>query len=370
MPVTPAVAATSLVPVKSGFDQPLQVTNAGDGSNRLFVVERLGKIRIIKKGSLLSKPFLDISSQVANGDEQGLLGLAFDPKYESNRKFYVYFTRIGGDIAVNEYRASSSNPDVAVKSTGRRIITIAHPPATNHNGGALAFGKDGFLYIGTGDGGGAGNPGNYAQSKDSLLGKILRIDVTRTSGSRNYRIPPANPFVGKAGRDEIWSFGLRNPWRISFDRSRGDLWVADVGEGGYEEINRRTSSSSSTRNGRGQNYGWRVMEGAHCFMPSSGCNRTAKVLPVTEYTHVSGRCSVTGGFVYRGTKSPKLAGRYIFGDFCSGTIWSISRSASTGSKPTLLLETSLLISSFGEDEKGEVYVVDFGGGRIYRLART
>ena len=365
--ITPAAVSASLVQVASGLDRPVFVTNAHDGSGRLFVVEQGGRIRVIKNGTVLPTPFLDIGASIAGSDEQGLLGLAFHPKFKTNHKFYVYFNKTNGDIAVNEYRASTSDPDVAVRSSGRRIITIGHPPATNHNGGMLAFGKDGYLYIGTGDGGGAGDPGNRAQNKGSLLGKILRIDVNHTSGKHHYRSPGSNPFVGRSGRNEIWSYGLRNPWRFSFDRASGDIWIGDVGQNRYEEIDHKKLTKTSTRNGRGANYGWRVMEGTHCYRPSSGCNKSGKVLPITQYSHANGRCSVVGGYAYRGSQSPGLAGRYVFGDFCSGEIRTVSRTAPVGSKSSLLMNTGQMISSFGEDEQGEIYVVDLGGS-VSRLA--
>jgi glucose/arabinose dehydrogenase len=364
----PVSAAASLVPIATGLDNPLFVTNAGDGSGRLFIVEQGGKILVYKSGAVLPTPFLDIGDQLATGTEQGFLGLAFHPHYETNGKFYVYFTRRGGDIAINEYHVTS-NPDVATRAGGRRIITIAHPPSTNHNGGMLAFGKDGYLYIGVGDGGGSGDAGNHAQNKDSLLGKILRININGTLGSRQYLISKSNPFVGKPGRNEIWSYGLRNPWRFSFDRLTGNIWVGDVGQDRYEEIDRKLANSTAAPNGRGSNYGWRVLEGSHCFRPSSGCSKAGKVLPITEYSHAGGRCSVTGGYVYRGTASPSLAGRYVFADFCSGTIWTVSASAPTGTTRTVLLASGLMVSSFGEDEAGEVYVVDHGGA-VYQLVAS
>ncbi len=367
LPAGAVAATTTLVPVASGLDKPVFVTSANDGTGRLFVVEQGGKILVIKDGSVLPTPFLDISDQVEQSEEQGLLGLAFHPGYAGDARFYAYFTRHGGDIAINEYHASSVNPDVAVRSTARRIITIAHPPATNHNGGMLAFGRDGDLYIGTGDGGGAGDPHNHAQDKESLLGKILRIDIDGTLGSRQYAIPKSNPFVGRAGRNEIWSYGLRNPWRFSFDRTRGDLWVGDVGQDRVEEVDRKTATSSAAPNGRGSNYGWPILEGDHCYRPARGCSKSGKVLPITQYSHADGKCAVTGGYVYRGSLSPALSGKYIFGDFCSGGIWTVSSSAHTGTARSLLLQTDLLISSFGEDEAGEIYVVDRRGA-IYRLA--
>ncbi len=309
---------------------------------------------------LLPRPFLDISDGLSRGGEQGLLGLAFHPDYEHNGRFYVDFTRADGDTAINEYRVSA-DPNVASKRTGRRIMTIDQP-YPNHNGGGIAFGPDGYLYIGTGDGGSAGDPGNRARNLTSLLGKMLRIDVNGTSTGHAYRIPRSNPYVGRYGRDEIWSRGLRNPWRWSFDRVTGDLWIGDVGQDRYEEIDR---SSTASGRGRGVDYGWRVMEGNHCYRPATGCITTGKVRPITEYSHREG-CSVTGGYAYRGRAVPALAGRYVFGDFCSGSIWTIGRGALRPAAKSLLLDTDLQISSFGEDERGELYVVSLGG-TVFRL---
>jgi glucose/arabinose dehydrogenase len=363
MPASAAVPGASLVLVDGGFTKPVLVTNAGDGSGRLFIVEKAGIIKIVESGSTLPTPFLDISDQVSSDGERGLLGLAFHPGYETNRKFYVFYTRVStGRLVIAEYRASTGDPDVADESTARTLLTIAHP-ATNHNGGHLAFGRYGYLHISTGDGGGSGDPNNNAQSKDSLLGKILRIDVNGTSGTRAYRRPASNPYVGKPGLNEIWSRGLRNPWRFSFDRATWDLWIGDVGQTRWEEIDR---SSVAFGAGKGKNFGWRVMEGNHCYRPSSGCNRDGKSRPLAEYSHSYG-CSVTGGYVYRGTLSPALSGLYVFGDFCSGRIWTLPRAAARPAAETQLLDTDLMISSFGEDEAGEVYVVDYNGS-IYRLS--
>lgn len=349
--------------VVSGLDAPVFVTSAKDGTGRLFVVEQPGRIRVIKDGVLLPTPFLDISDQTSKGTEQGALGLAFHPSFKTNGLFYVDFTRENGDTAINQYKVSSTNPDVAVRSTARRIITIAQP-YDNHNGGMIAFDRYGYLFIGTGDGGGGGDPGNRAQSVNSLLGKILRINVNGTVGGRQYRIPSSNPYVGRAGLNEIWSRGLRNPWRFSFDRLTGDLWIGDVGQNRYEEIDRSTVAGSNR--GRGVNFGWRVMEGRHCYNPSSGCNTTGKLYPVVEYANGE-NCSVTGGYVYRGAAVPALAARYIFGDYCSGRIWTVPKGGASPMTKTLLMDTPYWISSFGEDEAGEVYVVDRGGA-IYRFA--
>jgi glucose/arabinose dehydrogenase len=365
VPVTaafnPRGIAITLSTVASGFSSPVLVTNARDGSNRLFVVEQGGRIKIIKNGNLLPTPFLDIHRSITSGGERGLLGLAFHPSFETNHKLYVNFTNKNGDTAINEYRVTT-NADRVDQSTGRRILTIYQPYA-NHNGGNLAFGPDGYLYIGMGDGGSSGDPGNRAQNLNSLLGKMLRINVNGTSGSRNYRIPSSNPYVGRTGRDEIWARGLRNPWRWSFDRETGNLWIGDVGQNRYEEIDRSYRGSRGA--GRGVNYGWRVMEGRHCYNPSTHCSTSGKALPIVEYTHSYG-CSVTGGFVYRGSAYPMLRGGYFFGDFCSGRIWTISAGARSPATRTFLLHPNINISSFGESESGELYVVDYGG-RVFRI---
>ncbi len=260
---------------------------------------------------------------------------------------------------------SAGDPDVADPATGRRLMTITQPYA-NHNGGMLAFGSDKYLYIGMGDGGSGGDPGNRAQNIDSLFGKILRIDVNGSAGGKRYRIPASNPYVGRAGRDEVWARGLRNPWRFSFDRNAGTLWIGDVGQNRYEEIDRSTKARGF---GRGANFGWHVLEGKHCFTPSSHCSTTGKTPPIAEYTHAAGACAVTGGYAYHGVASPKLLTRYVFGDFCNGRIYTLPTSASATPTIKLLIDTDLNISSFGEDEAGEIYVVDLNG-TVYRLDVT
>ena len=362
-----ASGATAIVlkPVVSGLDSPVYVTSAKDGTGRLFVVEQPGRIRVIKNGVLLPTPFLDISNMVSTGAEQGALGLAFHPSYRTNGLFYVYFTLQWGDVAINQFKVSSTDPDVAVRSSSRRMMTIAHP-YDNHNGGMITFDKNGYLFIGTGDGGGGGDPGNRAQSRNSLLGKILRINVNGRTGPIQYRIPAGNPYVGRTGRDEIWSLGLRNPWRFSFDRVTNDLWIGDVGQARYEEIDRATTVSSGY--GRGINFGWRAMEGRHCYIPRTGCSTSGKRLPVVEYSHAQG-CSVTGGYVYRGASIPSLYARYVFADYCSGTIWTVPKGGTSPIAKSLLMDTSMNISSFGEDEAGELYVVDHRGA-IYRFATS
>jgi glucose/arabinose dehydrogenase len=353
----PTDAHIQLVLRASNLSNPVFVTSARDGTGRLFIVEQTGKIKIYVNGAVQSTPFLSIGSQVSKGYEQGLLGLAFHPNFTSNRKLYVNFTDVNGDTVVREYKASSTNPNVVSTSTARTILKV-YQPYDNHNGGMLAFGPDGYLYIGMGDGGDGGDPGNRAQRKNTLLGKMLRINVNTRSGSKAYGIPKSNPYVGKAGLNEIYQRGLRNPWRFSFDRSTGRLWIGDVGQERYEEIDRG--------GGAGTNWGWRQMEGYHCYNPSSGCNTSGKAKPVLNYTHANGRCAVTGGYVYRGSAIPALKGWYVFADYCSGEIWTIRANAGAHATKTLLRNTSHQISSFGESAGGELYVVTLGG-TIYRI---
>jgi glucose/arabinose dehydrogenase len=347
--------------VATGLSQPVFATGARDGTSRLFIVEQTGRIRIYKSGHLLATPFLDIHTLVSCCGERGLLGLAFHPSFRTNGKFYVDYTDTNGNTVVAEYRRSSTNANRAAPSTRRVLLRITQPYA-NHNGGMLGFGFDGFLYISTGDGGSAGDPGNRAQSKSSLLGKILRIDVNGRTSTRAYRIPASNPFVGRTGLDQIWAYGLRNPWRFSFDRQTGDLWIGDVGQDRYEEIDRARRSAG---NARGANYGWRVLEGFHCYNPSSGCNRTGKTMPLLEYSHSLG-CSVTGGYVYRGSTITALRGWYIFGDYCSGRLWRVSSGASSPAAPQLLADTGFNISSLGQGDAGTLYIVDLKGS-VYRI---
>jgi glucose/arabinose dehydrogenase len=370
----PTKVALGLTLVKSGFTAPLLVTGAHDGSNRLFVVEQGGLIRIISGGTTLATPFLDLRGAISSGGERGLLGLAFHPNYPTVPYFYVNFTNVNGNTAIQRYRVSS-NPNIADPASAFRILTITQP-YSNHNGGNLAFGPDGYLYIGMGDGGGSGDPGNRAQSLNSLLGKMLRIDVDHQSSGKRYRVPTSNPYVGRSGLDEIWSRGLRNPWRWSFDRATGALWIGDVGQNRYEEID-RSLKQGSTPAGRAANYGWPVLEGRACYKPATGCSTTGKYPPLVVYGHsasTANNCSVTGGFVYRGSAYPVLTGVYVFGDFCSGRIWGVGLWAHTPATPTLLrgagASPQLAISSFGEDDANELYVTDLAGGRIYRVTAT
>ena len=341
--------------VTEGLENPLFLTHAGDGSARLFVVEQPGRIRVLEGHTLLPAPFLDITKQVLSGGERGLLGLAFHPDYRHNGRFFVNYTRKSdGATVVAEYRRGATATSA---SQDERILLIVPQPYPNHNGGMVAFGPDGYLYIGFGDGGSKGDPDNRAQNPQDLLGKILRIDVDRGD---SYGIPMDNPFAKQGGRPEIYAIGLRNPWRFSFDIKTGNLWVADVGQYQWEEIDLVA---------RGGNYGWRVMEGTHCFHPSTDCRTTTFNLPLYEYAHEKGRCSITGGYVYRGQAISSLAGTYVYGDFCSGEIFVLQNSPREQllNKARMILKTSLQISSFGEDAAGELYVLDHKGG-VYRLS--
>jgi len=358
--VVPPRVHLDLVAVASGLASPLLVTHAGDGSGRLFVVEQAGRVRIVTGGGdLVGAPFIDLSRSIASGGEQGLLGLAFHPGFATNGKLYLSYTDLSGASVIREYRVSASNPDRVDGASGRTLLRVKQP-YSNHNGGHIAFGPDGYLYVGLGDGGSAGDPGNRAQSVDVLLGKILRIDVNGRTGALPYGIPSTNPFVGRAGLDQIWALGLRNPWRFSFDRATGDLWIGDVGQGDREEVDRAPAVRGRNA-GRGLNFGWRVMEGAHCFRPSSACSRTGKTLPLTEYGHAGGRCSIIGGYVYRGQAYPDLIGAYLFADYCSGEVWYVDRGAAQGVIATRALATDSRITSFGEDEDGELYLTNAGG---------
>ena len=357
------VAATAqnvhLDPVMSGLGTPVAMSHTRD--TRLFVVMQTGQIVIWDGTRRLSPPFLDIGSLVRSGGEQGLLGLAFHPLYHRNGFFFVNYTNLAGDTVIARYTVSATDPNRADPASARVILEVDQPFA-NHNGGQLEFGPDGYLYIGLGDGGSQNDPNNRAQNLGDLLGKILRIDVDR---GNPYAIPPGNPFVNVSGaRGEVWAYGLRNPWRFSFDSLTGDLWIADVGQGTREEIDFQPAASIG-----GENYGWRLMEGSLCHIPpGSNCNAgNALVLPVIEYDHSGGACSVTGGYVYRGTRYPRLHGKYLYADYCNGMIWGATRSESGAVTTELLIDTGFRISTFGEDAAGEIYVADHQGGRVLHL---
>ncbi|KPV50879.1 glucose dehydrogenase, partial [Kouleothrix aurantiaca] len=331
-------------------------THAGDGSGRLFVIEKTGTIAILKDGQRAAAPFLDISSLITdNGSEQGLLGLAFHPKYSENGIFFVYYTASNGDNTLARYKVSSS-PDVADPNSGV-VMFRQEDPAPNHNGGMLAFGPDGYLCVGLGDGGGAGDTYGNAQNRNTLLGKLLRLDVDKGDA---YAIPADNPWPnGGDARPEIWAYGLRNPWRFSFDRDTGDLYIGDVGQNQYEEIDMQPAGAKG-----GINYGWNTREAMHCFR-SNSCASDGLVDPVAEYSHDEG-CSVTGGYVYRGAAVPGLAGTYLYGDYCSGTIWGLRRDAAGQWQQSKLLSSGANLSSFAEDQDGELYLIDLSG-KLYRV---
>ena len=362
-----APAATlGISKIVGGLTQPVFLTNAGSGDARLFVVERPGRIRILKhksSGWKVTGTFLDIRSKVKDADsEQGLLGLAFPPNYLSSGRFYVYYVNNSGDEVLAEYKRARKN--AANPSSERKLLTIADP-YTNHNGGWLSFKADdpGNLYIDTGDGGSGGDPGDRAQNTNVLLGKILRINPLDPdgSGSKHYSVPSDNPFVAGGGKKEVFAYGLRNPWRSSFDPVTGDLWIGDVGQETFEEIDH-------VANANGKNFGWNKQEGLHNYPSGSLCSSNCHTLPVAEYKHVfSGEdnCSVTGGYVSR-RSGAALYGDYIFGDYCSGRIWHIPASFNGGESLPTPLNTSLSISSFGVDRDGVVYAVDLGGS-IYRI---
>lgn len=358
-PNLPQGAGVRLAEVATGLSFPLYLTSPPGDLSRLFIVEKAGMIRIVKDGTLLPAPFLDISDQVASVGEQGLLGLAFDPDYGITGQFLVHYTDLAGDTRLSYFRVST-DPDVA-DGASEQMVLSADQPFDNHNGGQVTFGPDGFLYLGLGDGGSSGDPGGRGQDLSDLLGSILRIDVRSAAP---YAIPSDNPFLGVTdARPEVWSYGLRNPWRFSFDRATGDLYIGDVGEQRFEEINVAPPGDGA---GRGVNYGWNRMEGAHCF-GGEGCDRTGLALPALEYGHNEG-CSVTGGYVYRGSAVPALQGQYFFADVCQGWVRSFRYAAGTATELTEwpALSTGSSIVSFGEDAVGELYLLE-AGGRVLKI---
>jgi glucose/arabinose dehydrogenase len=355
----PSGSGVGLQEVVSGLSFPLYLTAPAGDLARLFVVEKTGGIRIVKNGVLLPDPFLDLSAQVSSGSEQGLLGLAFDPEYATNGRFLVHYTDLAGNTALSRFQVSA-DPDRADPASEQVILTAAQP-APNHNGGQVAFGPDGFLYLGLGDGGPGGDPEGRGQDLSDLLGSILRIDVR---AGDPYTVPVDNPFVGNPNaRPEVWSYGLRNPWRFSFDRANGDLYIGDVGETEVEEIDVSTAADGA---GRGVNYGWSILEGSQCFR-SPGCDRTGLTLPVLEYSHREG-CSVAGGYVYRGTAIPAVQGHYFYSDLCQRWVRSFRYAGGVVTEETSwpTLSTGGTIVSFGEDAAGELYILE-AGGRVLRI---
>lgn len=340
---------------KSGFSSPVDIQNAGD--DRLFIVEQAGRIKILNADASINPiSFLDITSLISSGGEKGLLGLAFHPDYSNNGYFFVYYTDNSGDTQVARYTVDGSDPDIADPDSAFLIIDAAQP-FSNHNGGCIQFGPDGFLYIGLGDGGSAGDPGNRSQNLELLLGKMLRIDIDNTAGGNNYAIPADNPFVGNPNAlDEIWAYGLRNPWRFSFDSETDELWIGDVGQGTIEEIDRVSGDEA------GLNYGWRCYEGSQPFN-TSGCPPQSELtFPVAEYSHSGGNCSITGGYVYRGSIYSDIYGLYFYADYCSGDIGTVDNSNNQinhgGFGESWV--------SFGQDNSGELYISSLSGS-IYKI---
>jgi glucose/arabinose dehydrogenase len=367
--IVPSVAplhGIRLEKVVSGLKNPTGITSARDGTGRLFVNEQAGRIRVVEADETLrQEPFVDLSDRVESGGERGLLGLAFHPAFATNGRLFVHYSRAGDGATVISELAASADHQTASPASERIIFTLKQPFA-NHNGGQLAFGPDGFLYIGLGDGGSANDPFGNGQNRGVLLGKILRIDVDGAPApDKAYAIPETNPYAAGgtspgAGLPEIWAYGLRNPWRFSFDRATGDLYIGDVGQNAWEEVDRQTADSAG-----GENYGWDLFEGTHC---SSNCASITAVGPVAEYGHDAG-CSVTGGYVYRGVRQPSLVGTYLFSDYCSGAVWTLGPPGS-GVTPRSLAATNLQVSSFGEGEDGEIFLVDLLGGGLYRVVAT
>ena len=354
----PARVTVTLDQVASIAGAPLAVTAAPGDSNRLFVTDKVGRVWIVRDGKPSTMPLLDISARVSHGSEQGLLGFAFHPGYPGDPRFYVDYTNPAGDTVVAEWHVSGGNADRADAGSERLLLTVKQPFA-NHNGGAVVFGPDGFLYISLGDGGNGGDPLGNGQRLDTPLAKILRIDVDTTTAGKPYGIPADNPFLGTAGAaPETFLTGLRNPWRMSFDRETGDLWIGDVGQDRFEEIDVVRAGSSG-----GQNFGWNRMEGNHCYPSGDSCDKTGLTLPVAEYSHAFG-CSVTGGTVYRGSASPALEGAYLFADYCSGNVWAIDARADRAATLTIVAQTSRPLSSFGEDASGELYATDLRGALL------
>ncbi|HEX4440122.1 MAG TPA: PQQ-dependent sugar dehydrogenase [Thermoanaerobaculia bacterium] len=365
-----AVPALALDQIASDLGSITGITNAGDG--RLFLTLQAGQIVIWDGSQVRALPFLDVTDRISSGGERGLLSTAFHPAYAQNGFFFVYYTDPNGDPTIARYKVST-DPNVADASSGVTLLTIPHPGQANHNGGQLQFGPDGMLYAGTGDGGSGDDPPCNAQRSDVLLGKLLRLDVDPAiANPPYYAIPAGNPFVGKGGPDQAWAKGLRNPWRFSFDRLTGDLYIGDVGQSAREEVDFQPAGDPG-----GENYGWKVMEGTQCGNGGTGscpagtppCHDPSYVLPILDYTHDGGNCTIIGGYVYRGVSIPDFYGRYIYGDFCTGTMWSVSRQGGAFTPPQTLPITLATLSSFGQDLAGELYAADTNGA-LYRVRST
>ena len=361
----PAHVAVGFATVVGGLVAPLAIVNAGDGSGRLFVAQQGGQIRIVRDGKLVAQPFLDIADRITSGGERGLLGVTFHPGYPADPRVFVDYTDKNGDTRVSAFRVDPASPDRLDPASEQRLLFVKQP-YPNHNGGALVFGPDGFLYISLGDGGSGGDPQGNGQSLTTLLGKTLRIDVDRTSSGQPYAIPSDNPYAGATDgrKPEIWLWGLRNPWRMSFDRLTGDLWIGDVGQDRWEEVDVQRAGTPA-----GTNFGWNRMEANHCYLPPSDCRSPGLTLPVAEYGHDQG-CTVIGGDVYRGTGQPALLGGYFFADYCTGRVWAIDPSVDGFRTPTVVADTKHNFTAFGEDQGGELYAVDISAGQLLRVTGT
>ncbi|MEO8570106.1 MAG: PQQ-dependent sugar dehydrogenase [Chloroflexota bacterium] len=361
-PFDPTGVKVDVTVAVSGLVAPLDVTAAGDGRGRLFVAEQAGRVRIVKGGALADRPFLDIRTRIKSGGERGLLGIAFHPGYPADPRLFVDYTDLDGNTVVSSFRVSTADPDLADPDSEVVLLHVAQP-AANHNGGAVEFGPDGRLYIAVGDGGSEGDPHGYGRRLDTLLAKILRIDVdANVAGGGTYAIPPDNPFIGVAGAlPEIWLTGLRNPWRMRFDRATGDLWIGDVGQNAWEEIDVARSGDA------GLDYGWNTMEGFHCYQPANGCDQTGLTLPLAEYGHDLG-CAVIGGVVVRDRRQGRLDGGYLFGDDCSDNLWLMDP-AGSGKRPAVIVATmGRSLSSIGQDEDGTVYATSLLPGELLRIS--
>ena len=342
-----------------GLEQPVQLVDLDDGSGRMLVVQQGGLVRILRDGALDETPFLDVSGQISTGSEQGLLGLAPHPGFAENGTFFIDYTDTDGNTRVERWTTDSADADRADPASAQPVL-FQEQPYPNHNGGLLLFGPDGYLYVGLGDGGSGGDPLGHGQNPETLLGSILRIDVDNLAEGQGYGIPDDNPFVDQAGAaPEIWAYGLRNPWRFSFDRETGDLLIGDVGQGEVEEVDFQPAGAG------GLNFGWNLKEGPECYA-SDTCDDSDLVDPFFWYTHDEGGCSVTGGYVYRGEAVPELSGVYLTGDYCSGQLWGVGRDAEGAWQASEPIETGYRISSFAEDASGEVYLIDHSGA-IYRI---
>jgi glucose/arabinose dehydrogenase len=359
LPSFPDPSAYEWAPVVSGLDLPVDIQNAGDGSGRLFIVEKGGRILVLQNNQLLPQPFLDIRSEVdSRATEKGLLGLAFHPHYAQNGTFFVYYIDLSGNSVVARFHVSADDPNRADPTSEVDLLHVSQPYAI-HNGGSLAFGPDGTLYIGLGDGGSEGDPLRTSQNLQTLLGKLLRINID--SGD-TYAIPPDNPFSGGGGLPEIWAYGLRNPWRFSFDRLTGNLYIGDVGQDLWEEVDFFPAGMPG-----GLNFGWSFYEGMHPYQDQPPASATFS-WPVVEYSHSEG-CAVTGGYVYRGLALPEWLGVYFYGDYCSGTVWGLIQTGQDNWQSKALFSTGAQITTFGVDEAGELYLSDYGTGTILRLTR-